>query len=361
MLEQGKISSRQAMWLIVAFLHGSAILLIPSALVVEAKQDAWLAMGLATLAGLGVIAVYTTLAFKFPRQNFIQYSEIILGKFFGKFVGLIMIWFALHLGGLVVRNFGDFLTASVLPNTPMVIINAIILLLVVFAVRGGLEVFVRVNSLLFPFLILLLLIVTLLAVPRIDIDRLLPVMENGLKPVIAGSLSTVGFPFAETVLFTMIIPYVNRPEKAKRALLLGGLAGGLILLLVILRTLLVLGPAVTARFWFPVMEAVRMIDIFNFIQRIEAIIIINWIGFGFIKIAVCFYAFVLGLAQWLDLKDYKPLTMPAGVLMLSLSILVYDNYVQEAAFAAKIWFPYALPVTIIIPLIMLIAAKARGL
>lgn len=50
------------------------------------------------------------------------------------------------------------------------------------------------------------------------------------------------------------------------------------------------------------------------------------IGFGFMKITVCLYAFVLGLAQWLNLKDYKPIAMPAGLLMLALSTYVYENY-----------------------------------
>jgi len=129
--------------------------------------------------------------------------------------------------------------------------------------------------------------------------------------------------------------------------------------LITLRTLLVLGPA-TAKLWYPVLEAVRMINLFNIIQRVEAAVVINWIGFGFIKITVCFYAFVLGLAQWLNLKDYKPLLLPAGVLMVSLSILVYDNYVEEVFFASMIWFPYAMPITFIIPLVMLAVAGIRG-
>ncbi|MFZ5648410.1 MAG: GerAB/ArcD/ProY family transporter [Bacillota bacterium] len=135
--------------------------------------------------------------------------------------------------------------------------------------------------------------------------------------------------------------------------------GGFFLLLVILRTLLVIGAA-TPKLWYPVLEAVRMIDLFNIIQRVEAAIIINWIGFGFMKITICFYTFVTGLAQWLNLSDYRPLVLPAGVIMLALSVLVYDSYVEEVFFAAVIWYPYALTVAFIIPLIMFLTAKVRG-
>jgi len=355
----GKISPRQVMWLMVSFLLGSAILIIPAALAASARQDAWLSIILATLAGLGIIAVYTALALRFPGQNFIQYSQIILGKIAGKAVGLIMIWFALHLGSLVTRNFGDFLNATMLQYTPTWFINAIILLLVIVAVKGGLEVVARVNDIMIPFLIFILFVLTVLSIPDMSIRKIQPILENGILPVAKGSLSAIGFPFAETMLFTMIIPYVNTPARARKALFLGGAIGGLLLLFITLRTLLVLGPG-TAKLWYPVLEAVRMINLFNIIQRVEAAVVINWIGFGFIKITVCFYAFVLGLAQWLNLKDYKPLLLPAGVLMVSLSILVYDNYVEEVFFASMIWFPYAMPITFIIPLVMLAVAGIRG-
>lgn len=361
MLEQDKISPRQTFWLLVGFMFGSTILLIPSALAVSARQDAWLSMGLATLTGVGIIALYTSLGLKFPNETFIQYSPKILGKFLGKTAGLVMLWFALHLGSLVVRNFGDFLTTSIMPRTPLVVINAAIVLLAVLAVRQGLEVFTRVNQLLVPFLIFLLMLLTVLAIANMEIEKILPVMENGIKPVLKGSLSALGFPYAETILFTMFIPLINRPGKCKYALLLGGLFAGLILMLIVLRTLLVLGPEVTAGSWFAVLEATRLINLFNFIQRIEATVIVNWVGFGFIKITICLYVFVVGLAQWLKLQDYKPLILPAGIIMLALSILVYDNYVQEIAFAAQIWPPYALSVALLIPLVMLIVANLRGL
>lgn len=359
MLESGRITPRQAMFLMVAFLLGSAILIIPSAIAVSARQDSWLSIILATLAGLLIIALYTALALRFPGQNLIQYSETVMGKIPGKIVGLVVIWFALHLGSLVVRNFGDFLNHTILQRTPLVIVNAVIILLVVMAVKSGLEVIARVNFMILPFLIILLLVLVVLSIPEIDIRRLLPVMESGLMPVFKGMLSAIGFPFAETILFTMIIPYVNNPGDVRKAMFWGGLTGGFLLMLVILITLLVIGPS-TARLWYPVLEAVRMIDLYNIIQRVDAVVIINWIGLGFIKITVCFYVFVLGLAQWLNLSDYRPLVLPAGVVMLALSILVYDSYVEEVFFAAMIWHPYALTVAFIIPLIMLVTDSIRG-
>jgi len=361
MVEHGKISSNQVSWMIISFLLGSSILLIPSAVASSARQDAWLSLILTIAAGQAVIYNYATLSMMFPGRTFVQYSREILGKYPGMLAGLTITWFSLHLGSLVVRNFGDLLSATVLPHTPMVVTDSIIIILVIMGTRMGVEVLARVNKLIIPFIVLLILLILVLGIPEMEFKRLLPVMESGIKPVIKGSLVVIGFPYAETVLFTMIIPFLNTPGKARKALVTGGLAGGALLFFIVIWTLLVLGPASTARFWFPVLEAVRVIDIFNIIQRIESIIIIAWIFLGFLKISVCFYSFVLGLAQLFNLKDYRPLVLPAGVLMLALSQLVYENYVEEAYFASKIWFPYAMVPGLILPLTMLAVAVIREL
>lgn len=164
MLERGKISPWQAMRLMISFVLGGAILLIPPDLAVTAKQDAWLSLLFAILAGLGIFLFYINLALKFPGKTIIQYSEIILGKFLGKIAGLFLIWFALHLGSLVVLDFGEFMNTTILHDTPMIVINGVIVLLAVFAVRQGLEVFTRINDVLLPVVVFMVLILTFLAI-----------------------------------------------------------------------------------------------------------------------------------------------------------------------------------------------------
>lgn len=343
----------------MSFILGSAILLIPQELSAKAGRDAWVSMLLATLAGLGIIYLYTTLALKFPGKSFIQYSEIILGKTLGKAAGLVMIWMALVLASLVVRDFGSFLTATILPSTPMLVINTLIAFLVVITIKSGLEVLVRVNMFMMPPLLFALVVLTILAIPNMELKRLLPVMENGFKPLIRGALYPIGFPFAETALFTMIIPHID-PGRVRRALLLGALTGGFLILMIIIRTLLVMSPEIIARTGYPVLEAVRMIDLFDFIQRVEALIIINWLGFGFIKITVCFYAFVKGLAQWFNLKDHNTLILPAGIVILALSLIVFENQPEAISFI-DIWAPFTFIAGVAVPLLLLIVAGIRGI
>ncbi|MFD6440416.1 hypothetical protein ACFWDG_11525, partial [Peribacillus sp. NPDC060186] len=52
-------------------------------------------------------------------------------------------------------------------------------------------------------------------------------------------------------------------------------------------------------------------------------------------------ATVIGLAQTLNMKDYRPLSLPLGMILVSLTILILPNVVQKDTFDKEIW-PYTL-------------------
>lgn len=109
MLESGKISGRQFSIIVMLYLIGSAILIIPSILAAEAKQDAWIAALLTIGIALLFIPVYISLGTRFPNKTFAEYIEVIFGKWLGKAVSLFFfILFPLLIAALTLRNIRDF-------------------------------------------------------------------------------------------------------------------------------------------------------------------------------------------------------------------------------------------------------------
>ena len=53
---------------------------------------------------------------------------------------------------------------------------------------------------------------------------------------------------------------------------------------------------------YPSYTAVRAVNIFEVITRIEILVVINFLTMGFIKVTVLYYAVSLGTAQLLKLK-----------------------------------------------------------
>ena len=230
MFENSKINARQLMLLVILFNIGSAIIFMPSLLATEAKQDAWLSVLLAVGITLLVLPLYITLASRFPNMTLVEYSEEILGKWLGKTVSLLFLvgYIALE-ASLTLNNIGAFMTSQIMAKTPIEAIYIIFLCIVIMGTRLGLEVFSRSVEMFFPLLVLLFIILVLFIIPQVEFKNIQPVLENGIKPVIRGSLDLIGFPLIGSVTFLMILPYVNQSRKSGKAFFAGILIAGAIL------------------------------------------------------------------------------------------------------------------------------------
>jgi len=243
--EEGRLSGRQELLLRLNFLLASAFIMIPAMVIKGAGKDGWMSIILAALAGIGMTALYTVLGRRFPGRTLVQYSRLLLGKFAGNLIGLMMMWFALHLGALVLRNFGDFLAAALMPETPYLVFHVLIILVISLALYGGLEVLGRFNEILTWIVVtsILSLLILTLSIEDFDLKNLLPVLEEGIGPALKTSLLPFTFPFGETVLFTMLLPYLNKPEEARKAPIMAMIYAGLLLATITLVVLAVFGVA----------------------------------------------------------------------------------------------------------------------
>src|SRR5690606_21640097 len=106
-------------------------------------------------------------------------------------------------------------------------------------------------ELFFPWTLLLLALIMGLVIPQIDFSFIQPVLENGLKPVLHGSLPLIGIPFLELSLLLVVTPRIRTPDKTGKAFLLGGVIGGSMLILSTIMSILVLGPQLSAIHIYP--------------------------------------------------------------------------------------------------------------
>lgn len=359
-MEKGKLSPFQLFCLVFTFLLGSTTILQNLAV---AGRDTWLSIILAVISGIIMALVTTSLALRFPNLTLIEYAQVLFGKILGRVIGALYLWYFLHLAALVVRNFGELMTSIVMPETPLWFFHLTLGLVVSFFVYHRVEVMGRFSELLFPIVILVsFLIVTLIALSGIvEINNFLPILEQGVGRVFMGAIPMASFPFFEIILFTMIFPYVNIGTNRRKAVLMGVTLSGILLLSNLVQDMAIFGGEM-ATLPFVRYSAIKLISVGDFIERIEAIYLAIILVDGLIKVGVCLYAFVLGLAQLLGLKDYKPLIMPSMIMMVVLSILVYENTFQMLDFAVNIYPVYAFPFQVGLPLLMLVLAliKRKG-
>lgn len=356
MLEGGKITSKQASWLVVSLILSTAILLLPSIVVGQAKQDAWLSVILTTINGLLLAWLVVTLGLRFPDKTIIEYSQDVLGKFFGKLIGALYIFWLIYFESLVVREFGDFLITSIMRETPLLVFIIAIVFVAWFTVIQGLEVIARTNEFLLPFVVGSILLIVILVSKDINFKLLLPVFENGFIPIIKGAYTPTSW-FGEIATMLMIIPYINSPQKTKKAFAIAVLVVGFLLLIGGIASLGVLGSAQSAALEFPFFSLARTIKLVNFIERLDTIIMALWVTGVFIKVTLPFYAITLALAQWFNLKKYQTLALPVGILLVALGVFIFDNITQGVIILGLVWPVFAFFTgEIFIPLLILTVA-----
>jgi spore germination protein KB len=106
-MNNAEITSGQCAKLLFLFALGSAALIVPTSVVMIAKQDGWISMLLAGPCNYFILMIYLALADRFPNMSPALYVERLVGVWGGKAITLLYVLFSLLTGALVLRNISD--------------------------------------------------------------------------------------------------------------------------------------------------------------------------------------------------------------------------------------------------------------
>ncbi|PWW00771.1 spore germination protein KB [Paenibacillus cellulosilyticus] len=353
---QERIGVRQLTILVIHFMLGTSILIAPSNLAYVAKQDGWIA----AILGIALVAIsvflYEALAKRYPTLTFTAMIEVIVGKWIGKLISLLVFSYLFLLTAFLVRVAGNFITTQILPETPIEAVIVILLAVIVAAVAYGIETIARASEMLFfPVLILLVLLVLFL-LPESKPENLLPMLERGPKPIILSGFYL--FTLQEVAVFLMLYPNVSKPEKIRIAMLKGILVGGIAVILTTTFCLLVLGTQLTERNIFASYSLAKKISVAQFL-RVDAFMAIIWLIALFFKAAISYYGASIALTETLGLRRYRVLILPLSMLVMWLSIVVYQNIVEFLNFTPAIWSLYCTCFVVVLPLLLIMIDRLR--
>lgn len=351
-----KISTKQAIILIVVIILPTSFITMPSLLINISRQDALISVLLASLAGIFIAWIISALFVRFPRNNLFEVTEKVFGKVIGKTINLLYVVWFLHTNILIIKQFSYAINLTILVNTPIIIFYIMPILISIYAIYKGFEVIARVSELFIPVILAFMLMIFILNAGNMDINNLFPLFDTDFSAILKATAIGVSW-IGEIILFSMFIPYLSKPENVK----LIGISAMLVILfflsLAVSGTLMVLTPYAAGNFVLPVFNSLRLISIGNFLERLESVIIVSWIFTQFGKICIFYYAAVLGSAQLLGLKNYKPLIIPIGILLFILAVFLFPNIIEVMNFILVFFPPYEMPFFEIgIPLLLLITA-----
>lgn len=351
-MQKERISSIQMFLLLSGFLFGSSVILAPTS---GAKNDAWLAIIIGGVGGLFLMWVYASIAFLNPSKSLIDILQEKFGKIIGNIIGLMYVWYFIHLASLVLRDFGEFICTVTYPDTPMVVVIGVFAIVLVYAVNSGIEVLGRVSEVLMIIVPIVITIISISLVTIHDFTAFLPVLENGMTPVLGAAFSFIAFPYGETVAFLMLFQHINKREKLSKIVIVSAILSILVGIFIFFRDISVLGGDLMARSTFISHIATMFIPGIN----VEPLVDLNLSIGGGIKIAICIYAAVKALSQIAGIDDYKKLTLAVSTFCVVLSIWEYNNIIELFNWADKVWPFYSIPFQIAIPLLLLLLSLRK--
>jgi len=352
MLEEGRISPSQLAILIVITIIATAIIFLPAIAAKHAGQGAWISTLWAAGGGAVVAALVLALGRRFPNQNLAEALGEITAAPAGRMLALVYALWFIHINSIVIREFGEFLQVAFFPETPLVVILATLIFTAVFAVRGGIEVLARVAGIIFCITYPLFFLMIILSwFGEFNPQRLLPLWQ-GAYETWQGAVSVFIW-MGEVVAVSFLYPYLNKREGVSKAVL-GGLAlVGVTLAVTVVASISMFGAPEVGRQVFPTILLIRTVRAAKIIERQEPVLMFIWVSGVLIKTSVFFYISSITMSQSLGLKDYRAVVLPQGVLLVVLSMLLFESSPQLQAFLEFTAPPYAVVFELIIPISVL--------
>jgi len=357
-LEKGSISNSQLLFMVAAFMQSMALTVgfcFPFT-----KQSTWIVVPAAFAIAILAALMYLAIAKRYPGKNLIQINDEVFGGYIGKLISLLYVWFFFQLTIHYMFFFNSFWSTYIMPETPRYAFLIMFGIVCAFAVREGLEVIARGCFLFAVIVWATTATLTTFLLGDMKLSYLLPVLDAPFKNFVQSTHIMATITFCDIVVFLMIFPYTENEQKLKKPLLIGISICALQLMIVVLRDTITLGPrmasSVSASF-----TAARQINLANILTRMDILVAIAHLVAVFIKVTIFYYVTVLGAAQTLKLRSYKPLVVPIGVLVVTIAAVLYPSDMEQVYAAEYAWPFYTSVYEFLLPAVTLVIIAIRGL
>ena len=214
-----KISSKNITYSVAAFIISSSLL--TKGIYSVVRNEAWIPTLLGIPVSLIILSIYMSLARKHPGSSLVEINDAVFGNIAGKLVSFLYFWFFLSLVMLNLNDLGNFISAMLLPNTPLKITYAFFILICMLAVSKGAVKLASYGKLFTIAAVIIILVHALLLINVAKPENLLPVFQMPLKRYLIGTQIVTMMPYCEILVFMMYYPYTEDAEGFRRGMIRG--------------------------------------------------------------------------------------------------------------------------------------------
>lgn len=281
------------------------------------NQDVWIVEILA----LFYVAVFCIpllfLGKQFASLTPIEYLPIVTGNLLGKLFGTSYVLFFLFTATLDLSLFDNIIRPINFPETPDAAILLLALATCGYAASKGLECIARAAEIFVPLIFFTIIFYAILQIPDMHFKVFLPILADSTFREIHFLSFTSAAGIHEIVFLAMLAPSINKKKgNINKIFLWTAIVITLFSLLIIVQTLAGLGVELAKRTFDPYYLFIKMINIYDFITRIEFLMVAAWNIGMFLKISFMLYLAAISFEQVWGVKNRK-------AVIFSMIIVVY--------------------------------------
>lgn len=352
----GKINAHQFTCMIILFILGASLVFGTAP---QSGKD----VGFAIIISLAFTYIYTLMYLKlfsyYPGKNLFDIIEDTLGKYLGKIVSFLFVFYCIYTIGVILFDFKSLLLMVDISETPGIVVTLFFGVLIVYGLRSGIEALGRWSTYFFIIILTFIVISVAMEIQVMEIDNILPFFSTGIKDILMGSYAAFTFPFGEIFIFAGIIDSINDHRKLSKVFRYALLIGGFLIFCASLAEVLVLGYFEYSISYFPAYIALSRVNV-SIVQRLEILGAPLLIITGYLKVYVYMVVACKGMKKIFNLSSYKVIAIPMTLMAVLVTHLQSESMMAHWEWGAHIWPFFSTPFLLIIPSVMFIIALIKN-
>ena len=352
--------------LLFFLIRASFIGICSNNLLTISKQDSLISIIISIVIGLIPLTIYYLINEKYANKKIFEIINITFGKYLGFIINLLITIYITIYSSILFWNLISFISSQYLYKTPEIFIGLIFIIAIIYSLFSNINSIIRSTTILFYIFLFLYIISTIGLLGEIDITNLMPVLEFGFTNVIKGSYNFIALNILPIFIIDIIPHNKIESDKIFKNTIIIYLLSLISILIVNFYTISIYSINFINLIEYPEFHALKRVSLLGFIQRIENILIIQWIFDIFIYISLsCYYIkySFMHLTKKVKIpKESKNIfyNILIPIIILVISIFIFKNNTISNIFIKKYIIKNNYIIFFIIPLITYITIKLKG-
>ncbi|MEG1500621.1 MAG: GerAB/ArcD/ProY family transporter, partial [Clostridiales bacterium] len=283
--------------------------------------------------GMGLIYFFflKEIAKAYPHSTLTAINQEVFGKKWGQVVNIIFLLQFISALSYYIMSGIYFWTSLQVHSMPIYVMGILIVILLIFAGKMGLEVIARSSLFISLFITIMAFGDTILVAEEMDFARFLPIADISWSGTMEAALNYFTCQFILMPLIFMFIPFIAdinkkkaQPKQSAKIIFWGIFIPSIYLLLNIIRNVTLFGDSIFIEY-YPTVQALRMVEWNTAVIRLETIGFLAIISISLSFLMLLFYCSCRIAADICQKRDHRKMLWPLGIISLLLLAIIYTQ------------------------------------